>query len=205
VFCQYGTSLSIGFGGQTERVDAELVSGNYFQALGVKPALGRVFSSGEDDRVYKGHPVVVLSHAYWVTRFAADPKVVGQKIQVNNYPMVIVGVSAPGFTGLDPSQSPQIRIPIQMKPLLTPGWDDIGNRRSQWVQVFARMRPGYAVESSKASLQVLFSQILQDEINQKEMKDTSKYYRDRFLARKVNVEQAANGFSQLRRNYSTAL
>ncbi len=205
VFCQFSTPLSIGFGGQTERVDAELVSGNYFQALGVKPALGRVFSSREDDRVYKGHPVVVLSHQYWVTRFAADSTVLGRKIQVNNYPMTIVGVSAPGFTGLDPSKSPQIRVPIQMKPLMTPGWDDIGDRRSQWVQVFARMKPGYAVDQSKASLQVLFSQILQDEINQKELKDTSKYYRDRFLARKINVEAAGNGFSHLRQSYSTAL
>src|SRR5450432_1155028 len=205
VFCQFSAPLSIGFGGHTERVDAELVSGNYFQALGVKPALGRVFSSREDDRVYKGHPVVVLSHQYWVSRFAADPNVVGQKIQVNNYPMTIVGVSAPGFTGLDPSQSPQIRVPIQMKPLMTPGWDDIGDRRGQWVQIFARLKPGYGVDQSKASLQVLFSQILQDEINQKELKNTSKFYRDRFLARKVNVENAANGFSHLRQNYSTAL
>jgi predicted permease len=205
VFCQFSAPLSIGSGGQTERVDAELVSGNYFQSLGVKPALGRVFSSAEDDRVYKGHPVVVLSHQYWVTRFAADPKVLGQKIQVNNYPMTIVGVSAPGFTGLDPSQSPQIRVPIQMKPLMTPGWDDIGDRRSQWVQLFARMKPGYGVDQSKASLQVLFSQILRDEINQKELKDTSKFYRDRFLARKINVEAAGNGFSHLRQSYSTAL
>jgi predicted permease len=205
VFCQFGTALSIGFGGQTERVDAELVSGNYFQALGVKPAIGRVFSSAEDDQVYKGHPVVVLSYAYWITRFAGDPSVVGQKIQVNNYPMVIVGVSAPGFTGLDPSQSPQIRVPIQMKPLMTPGWDDMGDRRSQWVQTFARMRPGFTVDSSKASLQVLFSQILNDEINQKEMKDTSKYNRDRFLARKINLEAAGSGYSQLRQSYSTAL
>jgi predicted permease len=205
VLCQFPTPLSIGFGGQTERVDAELVSGNYFQALGVKPALGRVFSSAEDDRVYKGHPVVVLSHQYWVTRFAADPAVVGRKIQVNNYPMTIVGVSAPGFTGLDPSQSPQIRVPIQMKPLMTPGWDEIGNRRSQWVQLFARMKPGYGIDQSKASLQVLFSQILRDEINQREMKDTSKFNRDRFLVRKINVEAAGNGFSHLRQSYSTAL
>jgi predicted permease len=205
VFCQYGTPLSIGFGGRTERVDAELVSGNYYHALGVKPALGRVFSSAEDDQVYKGHPVVVLSYAYWVTRFASDPKVVGQKIQVNNFPMTIVGVSAPGFTGLDPSQSPQIRVPIQMKALMTPGWDDIGDRRSQWVQTFARMKPGFGVDSAKASLQVLFSQVLNDEINQKGMKDLSKYYRDRFLARKVHVEAAGNGFSELRQSYATAL
>jgi hypothetical protein len=64
VFCRYGTPVSISFSGRTERVDSELVSGNYFQALGVRPAIGRVFSPEEDDRVYKGHPTVVLSHEY---------------------------------------------------------------------------------------------------------------------------------------------
>ena len=58
---------------QTERVEAEMVSGNYFSMLGVKPALGRVFNSQEDDQVYQGHPVVVLSYGYWVSRFARDP------------------------------------------------------------------------------------------------------------------------------------
>ena len=205
VFCQFGTPLSIGFGGQTERVDAELVSGNYYSALGVRPAIGRVFSSAEDDQVYKGHPVVVLSYAYWMTRFAGDPKVVGQKIQVNNYPMTIVGVSAAGFTGLDPSQSPQIRVPIQMKPLMTPGWDDMANRRSQWIQTFARLKPDFQVESAKASLQVLFSQIINYEITLPEMKDTSAYNRAQFLKRKINVVSAGNGYSQLRQSYSTAL
>ena len=114
VFCRFGTAVSLSFSGQTERVDAELVSGNYFQTLGVRPAIGRVFSPEEDDRVYKGHPSVVLSHEYWVTRFAADRTVIGQKLLVDNYPMTIVGVSAQGFTGLDPARSPQIRIPIQI-------------------------------------------------------------------------------------------
>ncbi len=91
---------------------------------------------------------MVLSYEYWVTRFAADPKVIGQKMLVDNYPMTIVGVSAAGFIGLDPARSPQIRVPIQMKPLMTPGWDDIGDRRSQWIQVFARMKPGYTVASA---------------------------------------------------------
>jgi len=205
VFCRYGAPVSLGFNGQTERVNAELVSGNYFQALGVRPAIGRVFTPEEDDRVYKGHPVVVLSHEYWVSRFAADPKVVGQKLLVDNYPMTIVGVSAAGFTGLDPARSPQIRVPIQMKPLMTPGWDDIGSRRSQWLQMFARMKPGYTVESAKASLQPLLTQILRDELAMPQMKDTTQYYRDLFLKRKIQMEPAANGYSQMRRDYSTAL
>src|SRR5450631_4471917 len=188
VFCQFGTAVSLSFSGRTERVDAELVSRNYFQALGGRPAVGRVFSPEEDDRVYKGHPSVVLSHQYWVTRFARDPNVIGQKLLVDNYPMTIVGVSAQGFTGLDPALSPQIRIPIQMKPLLTPGWDDIGNRRSQWIQVFARMKPGFTLNSAQASLQPLFIQILREELTLPELKDVSAYNRDRFLERKVRME-----------------
>src|SRR6185503_1340647 len=103
-------STSLSLSNQTERVDAEMVSGNFFSMLGVKPAVGRVLNS-EDDRTYQGHPVVVLSHAYWTSRFAKDPGVVGKNILVNNYPMTIVGVSAAGFAGLDPAQLPQIRVP----------------------------------------------------------------------------------------------
>ena len=97
VFCRYITSSAVSFEGSTERVTAELVSGNYFTTLGVRPAIGRVFTPEQDDRIHKGHPSVVLSHDYWVSRFAANPKIVGQKMLVNNYPMEIVGVSAPGF------------------------------------------------------------------------------------------------------------
>lgn len=205
VFCRYSTPLSLSFNGHTERVNAELVSGNYFQALGVRPAIGRVFSPEQDDRTYKAHPTAVLSFAYWTTRFNADPSVVGQKIIVNDYPLTIVGVSAASFNGLDPATSPQIRVPIQMKPLMTPGWDDIGDRRSQWIQTFARMKPGYTLQSAQASLQPLFTQILREELDRPEMKDASEFNRKQFLARKVILESAAGGFSELRRNYSTAL
>ena len=111
--------------------------------LGVKPAIGRVFNSKEDDQVYQGHPVVVLSYGYWVSRFARDPGVVGKKILVNDYPMTIVGVSAEGFAGIDPAQSPQIRVPILMKPVMMPdmGWVHMDDRR---VPVGAGVRPAEA-------------------------------------------------------------
>src|SRR4051794_2332520 len=72
VLCRRLSSTSISVDNQTERVEAEMVSGNYFSVLGVKPAVGRVFSSEEDDRVYQGHPNVVLSYDYWMSRFAGD-------------------------------------------------------------------------------------------------------------------------------------
>ena len=151
VLCRRLTSASISVDNQTERVEAEMVSGNYFTMLGVKPALGRLFTSEEDDRVVRGHPVVALSYQYWVNRFDRDPNVIGKKILVNNYPMTIVGVSARGFAGLDPAQGPQIRVPILMKEALMPEWSwfNAASRRARWVQVFARLKPGYTPESAQ--------------------------------------------------------
>ena len=139
VLCRRLVPASVSVDNQTERLQAELVSGNYFSMLGVKPAIGRVFNSQEDDQVYQGHPVVVLSYDYWVSRFARDPGVIGKKILVNDSPMTIVGVSAAGFAGIDPAQSPQIRVPVLMKPVMTPEWNwlQMDDRRARWVQVFA--------------------------------------------------------------------
>ena len=205
VFCRVETPASVTIDGSTERISAELVSGNYFQALGVGPALGRVFSPESDDRIYRGHPSIVLSHQYWLNRFAGDPNIVGQKILVNNYPMEIVGVSGAGFAGLDPARSPDIRVPILMAPLMTPGHDDVANRRSQWIEMFARLKPGYTAESARASLQPLFQQILRQEIDEPALRGLSRRDRDLFLRRTALVETAATGYSGLRRQYSTAL
>src|SRR5258708_6745557 len=117
VLCRRIVPASLAIDNQTERVEAEIVSGNFFSVLGVKPAIGRVFNSEEDDRVFRGHPSVVLSYGYWVRRFARDPGVVGKKILVNDYPMIVVGVSAEGFACLHPTDSPQIRVRILWKDL----------------------------------------------------------------------------------------
>ena len=165
-----------------------MVSGNYFSMLGVTAAAGRIFNSQEDDRVYQGHPVVVLSYDYWRTRFAEDPKIIGKKILVNDYPMTIVGVSARGFAGIDPARSPQIRVPILMKPVMAPDWPWLymNDPRTRWVQVFARLKPGYTLESAKAPMQVLFHQIREYEMTLDAAKDWTAYQRDQFLKGTIN-------------------
>jgi len=207
VLCRRLVSASISVDNQTERVLAEMVSGNYFSMLGVAPALGRVFNSKEDDQVYHGHPVVVISYDYWNRRFARDPSVIGKKILVNDYPMEIVGVSAPGFVGLDPAESPQIRVPILMKEAMVPdwGWVHMDDRRTRWVQVFARLKPGYTVESAKAPLQGLFTQIRSYEMTLPGAKGWSQYSRDQFMKGQLVVESAAMGYSGLRNDFSTPL
>jgi predicted permease len=207
VLCRRLVPASVSIDNRTERVEAEMVSGNYFSMLGVPPALGRVFNSQEDDQVYQGHPVVVLSYDYWTNRFARDPAILGKKILVNDYPMNIVGVSAQGFAGLDPAQSPQIRVPVLMKPAMVPdwGWVHMDDRRTRWVQVFGRLKPGYTVESAKAPLQGLFTQIRAYEMTLPAAKDWSAYSRDRFMKGQMLVESAATGYSGLRNDFSTAL
>jgi predicted permease len=207
VLCRRLVATSVSIDNRTERVDAELVSGNFFTMLGVKAAAGRVFNSQEDDRVHRGHPVVVLSYDYWVNRFARDPQVVGKKILVNNYPMTIVGVSAAGFAGLDPATSPHIRVPILMKPVVLPEWNwlEMEDRRSRWVQVFALLKPGYTVESAQAPMQGLFRQVREYEATLPVSKDWTPYSRQQFLRGTLHVEKAATGYSELRNNFSTAL
>jgi predicted permease len=207
VICRRLFDASVSVDNQTERVEAEMVSGNYFTMLGVKPAIGRVFNSNEDDRVFQGHPHVVLSHGYWMSRFGGDPNVVGKKILVNNYPMTIVGVSAEGFAGLDPARSPQMRVPILMKPVMVPEWSWLqpANRRARWVQVFARLKPGYTVESAQAPLQGLFTQIRAYEMTLPAAKDWSQYSREQFMKGRMLVTKADLGYSSLRNDFSTAL
>jgi predicted permease len=207
VLCRRLSSAALAVDNQTERVRVEMVSGNFFTMLGVKPAIGRLFTPEEDDRVVNGHPVVALSYGYWVTRFNRDPAVIGKKVLVNNYPMTIVGVSAEGFNGLDPAEGPQIRVPVLMKESVMPewGWLNAASRRARWVQVFARLKPGYTKDSARASLQGLFRQVREYEATLPEARDWTAYSRARFLEGTIHVESAATGYSELRNSFSTAL
>ena len=207
VLCRRLTSASVSVDNRTERVDIELVSGNFFTMLGVKSAAGRVLNSQDDDRVFMGQPVAVLSYEYWDTRFSRDPNIVGKKILVNNYPLTVVGVSAQGFAGIDPAVSPQVRVPILMEPAMIPQWSwmNPGDRRTRWVQVFARLKPGYTVESARAPLQGLFHQVREYESTLPAAKTWSPYARDQFMRGTIHIEKADTGYSSLRNDFSTAL
>jgi predicted permease len=207
VACRRLVAASVSIDNRTERVEAELVSGNFFTMLGVPAAIGRVFNSVEDDQIYQGHPVAVLSYGYWSARFARDPAIVGRTILINNYPMTIVGVSAAGFAGVDPARSPQIRVPILMKPVMAPEWEwlRMTDERARWVQVFARLKPGYSIESARAPLQRLFTEIRAYEATLPGAKNWSAFARERFMQGQLRLEGAAMGYSPLRNDFSTAL
>ncbi len=128
MLARFGFNLHIGYGGQTERVAGELVSGTYFPVLGVDAALGRTLLP-EDDVRPGGHPVAVLSHGFWVSRFASDPNVIGRGVIINGHPYTIVGVARPGFEGIEVGRPTQVFVPIMMKGQITPGWNGLDQRR----------------------------------------------------------------------------
>src|SRR5271170_5180423 len=120
---------------------AELVSGNYFDVLGVHASAGRLFVQSDDVQP-NANPIVVLSYGYWQRRFGSDPKIVGQSILVNGQPFAVVGVAPPSFQSVQMGYVPDIFVPITMKKTITPDRDDLLDRRSRWMTMVGRLRPG---------------------------------------------------------------
>jgi hypothetical protein len=104
---------------KSERAVGELISGNYFETLGVQPFLGRLIGP-EDDRTPGAHPVAVLSYGYWQRRFGSDPEVVGKNIILNNNPIRVIGITPPQFYGTEMARNPDIRVPMMMVTVFRP-------------------------------------------------------------------------------------
>jgi predicted permease len=208
VVCRFPVPLSVAHSGQTELLDGELVSGNYFDVLGVGAVIGRVFNP-QDDRLPGGHPLAVLSYAYWNSRFHRDPSVVGQSITVNGLPLNIIGVGQNSFDGVELGYSPRIWIPIAMKSQMTQGWFadffNLENRRAFWLEVFARLRPGITQSQAQASLQPLFHSMLESELHSKGFENASASVRTEFLRSSIQILPAYQGGTSLRDDYETPL
>ena len=189
-------------GGQAERVNGELVTGNFFDVLGVRPIVGRLFTP-DDDRTPGGHPVAVLMHDYWARRFASDPGVLNRTIALNGMPMTIVGVAPPGFRGIVIGESPDVMVPVMMKAQMTPTWDDLLNRRSRWLTVMARLKPGVSHDQAEAAMNVIYRQINEQEL--KEIKTTSQTFRQRYTTKHLFLRPGQKGQSDLRQQFSTPI
>ncbi len=200
---QFGTPATLSLRDQTERVDAELISGNTFDVLEVAPALGRALTP-DDDRVPGGHPVAVLGHGYWQRRFAGDPSVIGHAITINSTPMTIVGVAPPGFAGVMSTTAADVFVPLMMKAQLTPTEDDLMSRRSRFVKVVGRLKPGLTATAAKAELDVLYRQINEAEL-QDTFTDATDSFKTRFREKTLVLHPAARGLSDAREDFSTPL
>ncbi|HYL62158.1 MAG TPA: ABC transporter permease [Candidatus Methylomirabilis sp.] len=153
---------NLAFRGQTERALAELVSGNYFETLGVNAAIGRTFEPA-DSAAPGSNPVLMLSYVYWKTRFGGDPSILNQAVLLDNRPMTIVGVLQAGFGGVQPGSVPDVYIPITMVTVLSPRPITLDNHNDYWIKLIGRLKPDLTRERAAAGMAPLYSALLRDE------------------------------------------
>jgi len=143
-------------GNQAERISGELVSGNYFRVLGVRPAIGRLLTD-DDDGAEGGHAVCVIGYRLWQERFGGDPRVLSMPILLNAKPFQIVGVSQPGFEGAALQSRHDVQVPMSMTELF------MGEKRDSsgwsWMQMVARLAPGVSRTRATAELQAVGKQL----------------------------------------------
>jgi predicted permease len=154
------TSLNMSDGGQAERLTGVLVSGNYFEVLGVTAALGRTFLPDEA-RTPGTHPVAVLSYGLWQRRFAADPAIVGRTMTLNTFNFTVIGIAPAEFRGVRRGLSPDVYLPIQM---IAQAWPtrsprDLTNRGFSWLNVMGRLKPGLNRLRGQEAMSALSSRI----------------------------------------------
>ena len=177
-------------------VRGELVSGNYFSVLGVRPVVGRLFMP-EDAATRGASPLAVLSYRYWEQHFSADPSVIGQGILINGSPFTIIGIVAPGFDSVISSSVPDVFVPITMKAQITPHWDELEDRRSKWLSIVARMKPGMTVMQSEAGITALWKSLRATELQG--MPARTQRFREQFVAKSyLTLLDASKGLSSLR-------
>jgi predicted permease len=144
--------FSLSDGSQSERVIGQIVSGNYFTTLGVRPALGRFFLP-EEDLTPGTHPVIVISHGLWRRRFGGDPAVIGKTVSLNNYRYTVVGVAPSEFTGTTRGTVNDVYVPIMAQVLPGSGRDGfLYNRNAGWLQLIGRLKPNVSREQAQAAL-----------------------------------------------------
>lgn len=159
------TQAPISFGNnvRSEVVLGAMVSGNYFDVLGLKPSLGRTFLP-EEDRTPGTHPVVVLSHSFWQTRFNSDLTLVGQTIVLNSQRFTVVGIAPAGFDGESPPMKISLWIPVMMTAAMRwesrePRRDPLSNRHDENFGAIGRLKEGVSVTQAQAALETMNRQL----------------------------------------------
>ena len=158
----YFANVSMASDGRSERTMGLLVSANFFQTYGVSPALGRAFIPGEEDRGPGAHPVAILGHGFWETRFGADPRIVGKTITLNGHPFEVVGVAPEGFNGPVNFATIPLYVPLMMQMEIDPGFNLIETRGSNMMTVVARLRDDVTVMRAQQRLDALLSQLREE-------------------------------------------
>jgi predicted permease len=198
VFCRAQLTVNVSTGSTAQATAAEIVSGNYFRVLGVRPALGQLFES-DDDTKPNANPVVVLAYSFWQRQFGGSPTIVGRKLLVNGHPFNVIGVAAETFQGIDVGQIPALWVPASMSGQAIPGFKNLLDRRTRWMQVFGRLKEGTTLRSAQAGLQPWFKSMLHEDTLRAGFPAITPELRRRFLGSSLVLSAAPQGHSELRR------
>jgi putative ABC transport system permease protein len=180
--------------------DGLWVSGDFFNVLGVRPALGRVFTQA-DDRRGCGSPGVVISHAFWRRAFGGDASVLGKKITLNGHPFEIIGVTPAGFFGVEVGRNFDVAVPICADALINGEGNRLDHRSVWWLSVMGRLKPGWTLQQATAHLHSISAGIFQDTVHPGYTAETTGKYRDF----KLEALSASSGVSSLRLQYKNPL
>jgi putative ABC transport system permease protein len=190
------TQVGVRWSNQPELASAELISGNYFDALGIVPSAGRLILPA-DDVAQNGNPVVVLSFSYWKSRFNSDPAAIEKALLVNGHPFTIVGVAPPGFKSVISGYAPKVFFPLSATPIVNPMMDQPYDIRSAWLTLTARLKSGTSRAAAEAGINPLWHSIRASEMSQ--MGNQERLNRLGFLRdSKLLLLDDSRGFSPLR-------
>jgi len=158
---QMGSHISVD-GGNVEHINVDLVSGSYFNILGVLPALGRLIGES-DDRSPGSGPVAVASYGWFQSHFQGNLSAIGQSVRIQGHDYTIVGVASPGFTGLSPAAPADLWVPLSMEKEISPGWNGLTDHDFRSLYLLGRLKPGVSLAQASASTNLLFRRIIQSE------------------------------------------
>ncbi|NYF88156.1 ABC transporter permease [Tunturiibacter empetritectus] len=192
------------YNGDPQHGRAELVSGNYFTLLGVRPAVGRLLTQS-DDMKPDANPVAVVSFDLWKNRFGADPAIVGATALINDHPFQIVGVSAPGFRSAIWGETPDVFVPMSMLDQVMPGKGTrLANHKDRWINILGRLKPGVSRTHAEASMNPLWHSLRAEEL--KALGTQSQHFTDEFLTNsRMKLLPGSRGFSYQRDYYRRPL
>ncbi|NWF84814.1 MAG: ABC transporter permease [Bryobacteraceae bacterium] len=193
---------NLAFAGQTISGEACMVSGGFFELLGLRAEMGRLIEPADDRGA--GEPVVVLSYDYWQSKLGGRRDVLNQGIRVNGRMFTIVGVAQRGFEGVTLGEKPELFLPITFKPVMTPGWDAREEWDVYWVYLLGRTKPGWSRERAEAELNGAYVPLLEEQVRTAEQK-RGEDYRRRLLGTRLQLAGGGLGASQLRDDLKTPL
>ncbi len=186
LIARWRQTSTVAVGGDPERRVVEIVSGNYFSVLGVRPAIGRLISD-DDDRVIMGRPVAVISDRYWRERLGASDTAVGRTIRIDDYSFTVVGVAPPGFFGVEVGVEPDAWIPLAMHPVVFHAHRSLADDDWLWLDVVGRRAPRVSEARAQAIATVAMQRFV-----------TSAGKEQALIQHEIRLIPAHRGLSQLR-------